>query len=173
MKNENYSMNYFELLDLDKKYNIDIALLEKQYLSKQTLYHPDRVQDVSIKREYLEKSMLLNEAYKCLKDDYLRAEYLLILSGQMVDDQALQGILSESDLEEILELYEIIDEMEQASDLKELEVKKVIEKEQMMQELANYFEENNITKALDLTVRLKYLTNLVRNIKLKIKHANS
>ena len=43
----------------------------------------------------------------------------------------------------------------------------------MVQELEGYFNENNLAKALDLTVRLKYLTNLVKNIKLKVKNADS
>ena len=36
-----------------------------------------------------------------------------------------------------------------------------------------HMDENNLAKALDLTVRLKYLTNLVKNIKLKVKNADS
>ena len=43
----------------------------------------------------------------------------------------------------------------------------------MVQALIECFEDNNITKALDITLRLKYLTNLVKNIDLKIKHANN
>ena len=50
---------------------------------------------------------------------------------------------------------------------------KLQEKDTMVRELGIYFDKNNIAKALDLTVRLKYLTNLVRNIELKVKHANS
>ena len=39
--------------------------------------------------------------------------------------------------------------------------------------ISSFFSENNIKQALDLTVRLKYLTNLVNNIKLKIKNADN
>ena len=38
-------MNYFELLNVEQKYDVDLSLLQKQYLSKQALYHPDRAKD--------------------------------------------------------------------------------------------------------------------------------
>ena len=164
-------MNYFKLLGLEQKYSIDQLLLHRQYLDKQSLYHPDRSTNVSEKRSYLEKSMLLNEAYKTLKDDYLRAEYLLKLLGKNFDNDSLNLVLGKSDLEEILEINEIVDDMNQLQDLEKIENEKLDEKSKLIQELDKNFEDNNIPKALDLTLRLKYLTKLLGNIKLKIKHA--
>ena len=45
--------------------------------------------------------------------------------------------------------------------------------EKLVHDIGIAFSENNIKQALDLTVRLKYLTNLVNNIKLKIKNADN
>lgn len=166
-------MNYFELLNVEQKYNVDLRLLHKQYLSKQALYHPDRAKDETTRTEYLNISIQLNEAYKVLKDDYMRAEYLLKISGQEFNEQVLRNILSTSELEKIMQLYEILDTMDQLPRLQALKKEKMLEQTKMIKKLTKYFEANNLAKALDLTVHLKYLTNLVRNIKFKIKHANS
>jgi ribonuclease I len=63
--------------------------------------------------------------------------------------------------------------MDSVESLQSLKDNKMLTKSKMIEALTESFKDNNITKALDITVRLKYLTNLVKNIDLKIKHANS
>jgi len=70
-------MNYFELFAIEQTYNIDQKLLQTQYFILQAKHHPDRSRNEIERRENLEYSMLINEAFKILQDDYLRAEYLL------------------------------------------------------------------------------------------------
>ena len=72
-----------------------------------------------------------------------------------------------------MEMHEMVDDAEDLEVLKQMEQIKLQEKDKMVQELEDCFNENNLAKALDLTVRLKYLTNLVKNIKLKVKNADS
>ena len=165
--------DYFQLLDLQKKYNIDKAQLKSKYLAMQIKFHPDRANGEEQRRIFLEQSMKLNEAEKVLKDDYLRAEYMLKLAGAKFDDKTLRDAISSKELEEIMEMHETIDDAEDLDELKQMEQIKLQEKNKMVQELEGYFNENNLAKALDLTVRLKYLTNLVKNIKLKVKNADS
>jgi molecular chaperone HscB len=165
--------NYFDLLGLEIVYNIDKLKLKKQYLATQMKFHPDRAVNEQERRIFLETSMRLNEAEKILKDDFLRAEYMLKLNAVEFDDRILKDALSMDELEEIIEIHEIIDEIEDVELLKGLEKDKIQEKEIMVQKLGSYFDKNNFAKAIDITIRLKYLTNLVKNIKLKIKHANS
>ncbi len=165
--------DYFQLLDLQKKYNFDKAQLKSKYLAMQIKFHPDRAIDEEQRRIFLEQSMKINEAEKILKDDYLRAEYMLKLAGSKFDDSTLRDAISAEELEEIMEMHEMIDDTEDLGELEKMEQLKLHEKNEMVQELGVYFDTNNIAKALDLTVRLKYLTNLVRNIKLKVKNANS
>ena len=165
--------DYFQLLDLQKKYNIDKAELKSKYLSMQIKFHPDRATSEEERRIFLEQSIKLNEAEKVLKDDYLRAEYMLKLAGSKFDDKTLRDAISANELEEIMEMHEMVDDSEDLDELKQMEQIKLQEKDKMVQELEGYFNENNLAKALDLTVRLKYLTNLVKNIKLKVKNADS
>ena len=166
-------MNYFQLLELEQRYDIEQALLHSNYLTKQMEYHPDQVTDSVSKVKNIEISMLLNEAYKVLSDDYKRAEYLLKLNGFEFSEKQLSLKLSPHELEEILEEYETIEQMHEMTDLIAKEKVKLVIKAELIKEITSHFSKNNFTKALDLTVRLKYLTNLVGNIKLKIKHANN
>ena len=64
-------MNYFELFAIEQKYDIDQKLLQTQYFSLQAKYHPDRSQNEFERHGNLEYSMLINEAFKILQDDYL------------------------------------------------------------------------------------------------------
>ena len=60
---------YFQLLDLPEKYAVDKTQLKNKYLEMQIKFHPDKAADEKQRREFLEKSMKLNEAQKILKDD--------------------------------------------------------------------------------------------------------
>ena len=164
---------YFQLLDLQEEYTLDKKQLRKKYLEMQIKFHPDKAIGEKQKREFLEKSMKLNEAEKILKDDYLRAEYMLKLAGAELNDYTLRDAISTDELEEIMEINEMVEATEDLHKLQKIMKLKLQEKEEMVGKLGSFFDENNIAKALDLTVRLKYLTNLVRNIELKIKYANS
>ncbi|MDC0864522.1 Fe-S protein assembly co-chaperone HscB [Rickettsiaceae bacterium] len=162
-------MNYFRLLDVEQEYTIDQNFLHKQYLNKQKFYHPDRAKNDSERAECVSASIDINKAYKVLKDDYLRAEYLLTLLGQKFDDEHLKNLLSHEEFEEIMESYEIIDDTDSIPELNHIMEKKLSQKKTVIAELTESFKQNNITKALDLTIRLKYLTNLVGNIRSKIQ----
>lgn len=167
------SINYFELFELEQKYEIDLAFLQKQYLQKQALHHPDRSSSSDERVKNLEISMQLNEGYKILKDDFLRAEHLLKNLGQKFDDQELKSKLSPAELEEIMESYEQLESLESLEELKSFKAIKLKEKEKITTELAGAFHNNHTAKAVEIALSLKYLTNLVGNIDAKIKNANN
>jgi len=162
-------MNYFKLLDITQKYDLDLNLLKAQYLNKQKTHHPDRAKNDAKRKEYITISMDINKAYKILKDDYLRAEYLLELLGQKFDDKSLKNLLSTKYLEEIMYWHELVDEHDQPLKLNNIMQERLAEEKKIKLELIKSFAISDITKSLDLTIRLKYLTNLVRNIRSKIQ----
>lgn len=166
-------MNYFKVLNLTQKYDIEPALLKENYLAEQMKYHPDRAPSNELKIKYIETSMLLNEAYKILGDDYLRAEYLLKLNGFDLSDEKLNYKLSHLELEQIIDEYDMLEKIDQIEDLKKIEQQKLDAKSALIVLLSKEFKSHNFAKALEIAVRLKYLTNLAQNIKLKIKHANN
>jgi len=165
-------MNYFELFAIEQKYDIDQKLLQTQYFSLQAKYHPDRSENEFEHHGNLEYSMLINEAFKILQDDYFRAEYLLKIKGEMIDDNNLKNLLLPNQLEEILDNYELVENTQDLSQLQRIQQDKTRDYQKLLLKLEESFKANNLKQALDLTIQLKYLTNLVRNIKLKIKNAN-
>lgn len=167
------TINHFELLGLEFSYKLKLPELKRKYLAAQALSHPDRANSEQEKRQLLERSMQLNEAEKILKDDYLRAEYMLKLSGVEFNDQNLKKALSPEQLEEFVEINELLEDLDDIEQIHALKLEKEREVEAITQDLENCFDNNNMAKALDLTLRLKYLTNLVKNIKRKAKYGNS
>ena len=133
------------------------------------IYHPDRAQ-IGEAKEYIEKSMMFNEAYKILSDPYERAQYMLGIYGYKVSDNS---ILLPSELEEILEEYNSLEAIHNFDKLKAKELDHNKKIEIILSKISESFMNNKLTEALDYTVRLKYFTNLVKNIKVRIKHANN
>jgi len=167
---DNFKMNYFELFQIEQRYDVDLAKLQTQYFALQAKYHPDIP---GADAQSLDLSMQLNEGYRILKDDYLRAEYYLRLKGVEFDDRLLKNRLSEEELATIMEQLEELEELEDYGLLSAMHDSKLAEKKAMIINLTKCFIQNKLDQALDITIRLKYLTNLVGNIKSKIKNANN
>jgi Fe-S protein assembly co-chaperone HscB len=160
-------MNYFDILQIEHGYAIDKALMHSNYLELQKNLHNG--QNLRINGRPL-TSLDANEAYKTLADDYLRALYLLQLRNIIIDENT-KNTLSLKELEALLDEHEYLASLQDTQDLTAYEQKILVQKNLVTTQLALAFD-NNITKAVDLTIKLRYLTNLLRNIKLKIKDAN-
>ena len=64
-------MDFFELLQIPRSFEVDLKLLNENYFKLQREYHPDKTHDNGA------KSALLNDAYKTLKNRLKRAEYMV------------------------------------------------------------------------------------------------
>ena len=78
-----FSRNHFELFGLPMRYRIDGAALDRVYRALQGDVHPDRHAGGSDarKRQAMQASARVNEAYRTLQDPVARAEYVLHLRG--------------------------------------------------------------------------------------------
>lgn len=155
--------NYFELLDLPISYEIDLKLLNDNYLLKQQVYHPDNYDDSDL-------SVLINEAYRVLKDDYSRSIYLLKLNN--IYEQDSKAEISQKVLLEIWSDLETVEETNDLNNLNQLYANNNERQKLLLASLSNSFNNNEMQEALAITDRLKYLNNLIRNIEVKIKDAN-
>jgi Fe-S protein assembly co-chaperone HscB len=166
-------MNYFDLLEIDQTYDIDLKLLSSQYFVMQKKYHPDRAKDNLEKAVNLSISMDLNKAYSTLLNPLKRAEYLLTLNDIDINKAELRDTLSKDQLQKIWDQMEIVDAITDSEELEKIYDTKISEKTKLISDLALSFKNNNLQNALDITLSLKYLVTLIDNIKLKIKHANN
>lgn len=74
---------HFDRLEMPRRFALDLDVLERHYLERARLVHPDHRQfvDDEERRLSLQQAAELNEAYRCLADPFRRAEYLLELEG--------------------------------------------------------------------------------------------
>jgi molecular chaperone HscB len=77
------SSDYFSLLGLERKFNIDPALLQQKFFALSRHVHPDRHSGDTPEVQQLALAMAaaVNDAYRTLKDPADRGAYLLELSG--------------------------------------------------------------------------------------------
>ena len=85
------SVDYYSLFSLPPSFVIEKPLLKRRFLEWQGKVHPDRVHastDNERQKQYAASwSALVNEAYKTLNTDILRAEYLLRNRGVQIEEQ--------------------------------------------------------------------------------------
>src|SRR5437879_4506275 len=85
--------DHFEVLGLARAFHVDAADMESRYLALQMQTHPDRFAK-AMPRERMEavvRNTELNDAYKVLKNDIKRAEYILKLEGIDVGEEKPQS----------------------------------------------------------------------------------
>ena len=75
------TQNYFELFNLPEKFQIDLEMLQENYLAIQKEIHPDRFATSSEneKVQSMIKSTQANDAFQTLKSPIKRAKYILSL----------------------------------------------------------------------------------------------
>ncbi len=109
-------MDHFERLGLPRRFSIEKAELERQYLARSRAVHPDFFQAAGDleQRASLDSSAGLNEAYSALSDPFRRADYLLQLEGgpTAAEMKSMPAVF----LEEMLELRMEIEEIKQERD---------------------------------------------------------
>ena len=161
--------DYFKLLSIERKYDIDLKKLDQEYFAMQIKYHPDRAIDKIQKQENLSISIDVNKAYNILKDDLKRAEYILLLNGLNIADPSVRTNISDLELQNIWNELEILENIEDLIILENFYNQKILKKNKLIATLTNEFEQKKLQDALDSTIKLKYLNNLIENIQLKIR----
>jgi molecular chaperone HscB len=102
---------HFERLGVPRRFNLDAAEIERNYLARSRELHPDYHQQSSAaqQRVSMEMTAALNDAYATLKNPFRRAEYLLALEGGPT--AAEHKAMAPAFLEEMLELRMEIEEL--------------------------------------------------------------
>ena len=101
-------MNYFELFEIPVALNVDKSLVSQKYFELQKKYHPDFFTNATEEEQYdvLEKSSIINKAFKTLQDEDATLKYLLELKGILTEEEKYE--LPPAFLMEIMELNETL-----------------------------------------------------------------
>ena len=151
-------MNYFNLFSLPATFEIDLAELEKKYLEFQHQFHPDKSSSDDIS-----KSIEINEAYRILSDDFLRACHILQLKGIDIlhDEKAVK--VDVATLGEILELQERISEISK-DEIDNLR-KEINSGYKLL--IIEAMREQNPSASAQLLVKAKYLKKSLDDLKIR------
>jgi molecular chaperone HscB len=84
------AVDYFSFFSLPRKLNIELPALEREFYRLSRQLHPDLYARASAPEQQwsLEKTSLLNDAYRTLRDPIARTEYLLKLEGVQLEEQS-------------------------------------------------------------------------------------
>lgn len=99
----------FAVFDFERRFNIDSKSIEKKYFQLSRETHPDfhLNKNEFDKSGILAKSSLINQAYVCLKEPFLRAKHILELEWPDIPDSELKKI-SQSFLFEVMDIQDTI-----------------------------------------------------------------
>lgn len=105
-------MDYYSVFGIGRKLALDPADLQKRFYQLSREVHPDRFagRAPGERAEAEQKSALLNDAYRVLRDPLARTEYLLKLEGFDIGEQRSKDVPPEL-LEEVFELNMALEEV--------------------------------------------------------------
>jgi molecular chaperone HscB len=106
--------DYFTVFSLPRKLGVDVEALQRRFYELSRLHHPDFHQGADAERqaEALERSALVNRAYRALRDPLARVEYLIALEeGRDAREGAADKPRAPRELlQEMLEVQEALEE---------------------------------------------------------------
>ena len=165
-------MNYFELYQIPISFQPDKAILKEKYFALSRKYHPDFYgnETEAEQTEALEKSSLVNKAFKIFSNVDSTIKYILELKGLLEHDEKYQ--LHNSFLMEMMELNEqLIDADSKTIDACKLSISKY--QSALFAPVKSMIETNNIEaltepdllKVKEYYFKKKYLNRILESIK--------
>jgi molecular chaperone HscB len=99
-------MTYFELFDIPVELKVNTASISKKFFELSRKYHPDYFanENEEVQAEALEKSALLNKAWKTFQNQDATMKYVLLEKGLLEEEEKYE--LPPDFLMEVLEINE-------------------------------------------------------------------
>jgi molecular chaperone HscB len=164
-------MNYFELFEMPISFIVDKKYAQDKYFELQKKFHPDFFSNESVEEQdaVLEKSSMINKAYKVFQNENETMKYVLQLKNLFEDEEKYQ--LPPEFLSEMMELNESLMEVDDSS-LEETQTKiSQLEKHlyDTVQNIMEYYNEDNTTgeqllQVKDYYYKKKYLNRILERL---------
>lgn len=166
------SESYFDIFELDERYEVDTPALERAYFAQQRLTHPDMLTRLSEaeRLQATQRSMDVNAAYHALKDPLLRAEYLLRLKGILVNTEKGGVAPDHSLLMEAMEQREALTESRTRQEVSALMEKGQHSVTESIGGLTALFASEEYAAAAQETIRLRYRMKFIEEAKRLLQH---
>ena len=113
-------MTYFELFDIPVQLKVNTASLSKKFFELSRKYHPDYFtnEKEKVQADALEKSALLNKAWKTFQTPDATIKYVLLEKGLLEEEEKYE--LPPDFLMEVLEINEQLMETDETTDTAKL-----------------------------------------------------
>jgi molecular chaperone HscB len=108
--------NFFDVLGVPRVFHLPDGELERRFHALSRELHPDRFAKAPPRErlEAVQRTTELNDAYRTLKHDVKRAEYLLKLEGLDVADEKSQSVKADPAL--LAEMMELNEQLSDGAD---------------------------------------------------------
>ncbi len=169
-------MTYFELFDIPIALQVDTTLIKTKFYELSRKYHPDFYSQATEteQEEVLEKSALLNKAFKTFGNKEETIKYVLQLKGLLEDEEKYK--LPPNFLMEIMELNEaLLDATMEADDetIKNEKIKIKNLEDEIFNNIKNLIEnykdgittEKELLQVKDYYFKKKYLIRILASTK--------
>merc|ERR1719402_1421422 len=154
-----YVANYFSVLNLPTKFDIDLQELTKNLHKLQREAHPDKGGSV-------DDSARINAAAQVLRSPHLRGLHLLSLNGVEYDETASQP--ENMFLFEMMETNESIDESHNLNELQDIKLKNDAAVAKLLKRINQQINAEEHTEALRLLQQMKYRERVSIRVDAKI-----
>ena len=110
-------MNYFELFDIPVHLRVNTDLLSNKFFAMSRQFHPDYFanENDQVQAEALEKSALLNKAWKTFQNPNATIKYVLLEKGLLEEEEKYE--LPSDFLMEVLEINEALMDADEGDDV--------------------------------------------------------
>ena len=171
----NRRLTYFQIFQVEPKFDLDMETVKQQYRYIQALTHPDKFSSASDKEQEFSHqiSSLVNRGWKTLQSPYSRGKYLLKIKRYTSATRSGQynhsmNANSREFLQLIVEWNEILEDAssENAQSLQSLREKLLNARHGLLENVSKYFETDEFDKVDDCLAQLKYLDNISEKLKL-------
>ncbi|XP_003427292.1 iron-sulfur cluster co-chaperone protein HscB [Nasonia vitripennis] len=159
-------IDYFDIIGVEKTFDVVVEDIQKKYRQLQTLLHPDKFGQKSDKEKEISENLssLVNKAYNTLLHPLDRGLYMLKLHNVSIPE----GTTS-LDPEFLMEVMEINEEVEEAFESKEKALMLLQKNRETLavltKQISTAFSNNDIDQAKKLLIRMKYYTSIDNRLK--------
>ncbi|KAM8960704.1 iron-sulfur cluster co-chaperone protein HscB [Pelodytes ibericus] len=163
------SKDYFQILDCDKSFDVNIQVIQKTYRKLQQSLHPDYFSKKSQVEQDLSKkqSSLVSEAYNTLLSPLQRGIYLLSLYGILFEEGMDSGVDPQF-LLEILDISEQLSERDTSTEIEDIGNFVQDMYDTLTDDVRNAFQEGDLHGAKLLLAKMKYFSTIQEQVKKKM-----
>ncbi len=169
MSNQIFKQNYFEIFSMPVSTSPDLTQLKEKNHQLQQQVHPDRFANSvdAEKRQAMQITSLVNEAYNTLKIPVARLQYMLTLKGVDMDgetDTSMDGLF----LMQQMELREEIADVRSQSD--PLDVLDTMNRdlknqaENLVTEFDGFYAQDELQKSREVVRKLQFINKAQKEV---------